>query len=1325
MADNLDLNKVLAQLKELGVDVRAFQNQIDNIKGPEEANKLLQTMQKTLRGAQAEARGLTDAFGDMRENLVAALSELARTETNIKKGTKSYRNLTRVVSELAQEEEGIYSFTVKQLGAYAEKAKVALSEMQLAAKRLAIEKKIGDISKVNLSTRTGLKENERALLLAYQQGFHQEKEALGLVEQRLSKEKEVTAQLGLTNAGLEGIKNLLGNIGFGSLSGEIDSISEAIRTDMRKALEENKKVIVQAYDAQGKVDQQLINQYNSLGKNLDKIDKEIELLEEKENLSKEELARLDQLTEKKKKINDAQEDMVSSGKVIITQEYQQVTLAQKLLSIKQGVVKAASALGKKLQDPALIFGFITKSLFKASEHTAKLQKSLGISYSAANGLKNEMNAVAAASGSNFITADKLVKTFGALTQEIGMSASVLGNEALVEATYLTEKLHMSAGEAAQLVSMASLQGKSAKNVNKELGKQLSTFNKQNKTMFSLKDIMSDVASASKATVLTLGKSPEKIAAAAAEARKLGTNLAGVERIADSLLDFESSIEKEMEAQLITGKNLNLSRAREAALVGDLESVGKEIGKQEAVREAFATNNVIAQKAVADALGISREELAKMNYQQELIRLGAENFKKEYGEVALENLKAQSAQDKFNDLLTKVQDILANVLSAFSPIIDAVAWLASFPLTAPIIAAGVAVKALGGSLSGVVKSAGALYGSLGKIKDKIIEAFASKNLGGFSDALGGVKEKAKAAGQKIMGTFQEGKDKGVTGMVKDKLSGPSNKAKEALSSTGDKAKGLSDKTKNVKPGKGLKELLTNLGDGLRSLGKKFGDVLKGIAALGLASIAIVGPLAGAMLIIKDVPATAMLAFAASIGVLGGSLALVGKQASNVMKGGIALAAVGVGILAAATGFSLLDGVDPASVIAVTGSLVTLGIAAALLGSLAGNIITGALAIGILGLAMVPAAFAFSLLEGVNVASIVAFSIALPLLGLAAAGLGFLAPFIMAGAGALAVLGAAMIPAAVAFNIMAKADLEKISKGLTAIGAVGPQLALAGIGMVALAGGAAVLGLASPMLLFAGGALAVLGMAAQLASNANIEGIASQLTQLAGVGPGLVAAGAGMVGLAVGAGALALASPGLILASGALALLGIASKLVADANFENIANQLTQLGGIGPGLVSAAGGLFAIAGGLMAFAFAMAGASAVSGLSSLLGGGIMGDLEALAAMSEPLAQVGVSLTQIAAGLSGIALALSTLETAKLDELKDLIITTAFAAPMVAATGAISELISGLSGGGKDENSGNAELVAKIDELIAAVKEGGDVYIDGNKAGESLMLASVKSS
>ena len=48
--------------------------------------------------------------------------------------------------------------------------------------------------------------------------------------------------------------------------------------------------------------------------------------------------------------------------------------------------------------------------------------------------------------------------------------------------------------------------------------------------------------------------------------------------------------------------------------------------------------------------------------------------------------------------------------------------------------------------------------------------------------------------------------------------------------------------------------------------------------------------------------------------------------------------------------------------------------------------------------------------------------------------------------------------------------------------------------------------------------------------------------------------------------------------------------------------------------------------------------------------------------------------------------------------------------------------MTGGGE---GGNDAIAAKLDELIAAVKEGGDVFIDGSKAGNALVLASSKSS
>ena len=72
-----------------------------------------------------------------------------------------------------------------------------------------------------------------------------------------------------------------------------------------------------------------------------------------------------------------------------------------------------------------------------------------------------------------------------------------------------------------------------------------------------------------------------------------------------------------------------------------------------------------------------------------------------------------------------------------------------------------------------------------------------------------------------------------------------------------------------------------------------------------------------------------------------------------------------------------------------------------------------------------------------------------------------------------------------------------------------------------------------------------------------------------------------------------------------------------------------------------------------------------------------------------------------------------------------TTAIAAPMVAATGAITELISGIAGtgGNQQESDTNKALLEEIKLLRAAVEAGGDVYIDGNKAGQALVLASTK--
>jgi len=120
---------------------------------------------------------------------------------------------------------------------------------------------------------------------------------------------------------------------------------------------------------------------------------------------------------------------------------------------------------------------------------------------------------------------------------------------------------------------------------------------------------------------------QNIAQAAIEARKLGLNLGTVASIAESLLDFESSIEKEMEASMLLGRQMSLDKARELALTGDLAGLAEEVKNQVGSQAEFEAMNVVQRKALADAIGVSVSDLGKM--------------------VSGEKTSAQLAEDKVN------------------------------------------------------------------------------------------------------------------------------------------------------------------------------------------------------------------------------------------------------------------------------------------------------------------------------------------------------------------------------------------------------------------------------------------------------------------------------------------------------------------------------------------------------------------------------------------------------------------------------------------------------------------------------------------------------
>jgi hypothetical protein len=572
-------------------------------------------------------------------------------------------------------------------------------------------------------------------------------------------------------------------------------------------------------------------------------------------------------------------------------------LATSFKYVGKAIGGSVKILTEGLRDPLVILQFITAELLKGSQNMADFRKQTGMSYESAYKLNMEMKGVAAASGDNFITSEKLNKSFAMLTQQLGVSADILGGEALVSATNLEQRLGMSAEQASKLTVFSRLQGKNTEDILSKSTKIVGAYNKQNKTAINTRAVLDDVADTSNATYLTMGKNVEALTQAATQARALGLSMKQVEQISESMLNFEDSIGKELEAQLLTGGNINLAKAREHALTGDMVGLTNEIQKQEGIMTAFKTKNVIAQKAAADALGISREELAGMALATDYAQMSAEKFKDAYGETTYESMKSRSASEKFADAIEKVKDILGSIIQVFSPILDILAGILNIPLVPYILAGVVAVKALGFSVSGVGKAFGSMF-SMGKQAITGLVGLFKK--GALMSALGGLKNKlvggfGVGTGDMVQaksGKFY-GKDSPQGKMISNlsgKTSEAADAAKKVPGKTGGGMSSLTDTIQKIKPSQLLAggAALIMVAAAVYIFAKaaqefatvSWEDMAKaGVGLLGLvAALALVGSI-----MMSGVGALAILAGAAAIVIMAGGLFILGKALQEIGKG----------------------------------------------------------------------------------------------------------------------------------------------------------------------------------------------------------------------------------------------------------------------------------------------------------------------------------------------------------------------------------------------------------------------------------------------------------
>lgn len=102
-----------------------------------------------------------------------------------------------------------------------------------------------------------------------------------------------------------------------------------------------------------------------------------------------------------------------------------------------------------------------------------------------------------------------------------------------------------------------------------------------------------------------------IAKAAVSAAKLGVGMDALTKVTDSLLDFETSINQEMELGAMLGRNINLDRARALAYEGNIGGAVKETLQSLGGIEAFNKMDIFQKRKAAELLGLSVDEFQKM------------------------------------------------------------------------------------------------------------------------------------------------------------------------------------------------------------------------------------------------------------------------------------------------------------------------------------------------------------------------------------------------------------------------------------------------------------------------------------------------------------------------------------------------------------------------------------------------------------------------------------------------------------------------------------------------------------------------------------------
>ena len=309
----------------------------------------------------------------------------------------------------------------------------------------------------------------------------------------------------------------------------------------------------------------------------------------------------------------------------------------------------------------MLFVDLLKFIMKINSEVISISKNLGISKTEARAFRQHLFNASYASGNILNTQQELLKVHGQLNDAMGTTVVYFQDHLLADTATMQNRLGMSVDASLGIAQNILATSRNTEEFVDLVGHGGVAMANQLGIAIDQWKVQEQVAKTTGQMRAIYSRNEGALGRVVARAQVLGMTMGQIHKMSEGMLNFHSSIEKELKAELFLGKKLNLETARLAALTGDMETFHSEILKNAGDYLDFTRMNVMQQKALADALNMSTDQLADMLFHEtKLENMRTKATAQEWDKI--KQMRTQmDLQQSFNAAMEQLKMILVDLM----------------------------------------------------------------------------------------------------------------------------------------------------------------------------------------------------------------------------------------------------------------------------------------------------------------------------------------------------------------------------------------------------------------------------------------------------------------------------------------------------------------------------------------------------------------------------------------------------------------------------------------------------------------------------------------